>query len=110
MACDSRRPPGMTPEQRAKQIQDAIADLDAALASLKVTVKVGPQGALAFSGEWQRNGISDVCAYRRLSAKGSEALRRAVARAEALAGRKMDARQIAAGVHSHDGGNSWGKH
>ena len=47
---------------------------------------------------------------RRLSAKGSESLRRAVARAEALAGRKADARAIASGVHSHDGGRTWDKH
>lgn len=110
MACDTMRVPGQTPQQRAKQIQDAIADLDAALASMKVTVKIGPQGAVAFSGAWERNGISDVCAYRRLSAKGSEALRRAVARAEALAGRKADPRAIAAGHHSHDGGRTWDKH
>jgi hypothetical protein len=32
------------------------------------------------------------------------------ARAEAIAGRTVDARTIAAGVHSHDGGRTWGNH
>jgi hypothetical protein len=54
-----------------------------------------------------RNGISDACAYRKLLASGSPALRAALAKAEAMAGRKVDPQAIASGVHSHDGGRTW---
>jgi hypothetical protein len=30
-------------------------------------------------------------------------------KAEAMAGRKVDAMQVAAGVHTHDDGNTWNK-
>lgn len=109
MPCDTAIRPGVTVQQRKRQVQDAVNALEAAIKSKKVTVKVGPQGAVAFVGAWERNGVTDVCAYRRLAAAGSAELRMAVARAEALAGRKVDARQVAAGTHSHDGGNSWDK-
>lgn len=112
MACESRRRPGVTPEQRQKQIADSVAALGRALAEGRVVVKVGPQGAITFTGwsEQQRDGVSDVCAYRKLLASGSWALRQAVAKAEAMAGRKVDQRAIGAGVHSHDGGRTWGSH
>jgi hypothetical protein len=105
MPCDTRIPAGITIQQRKKQVQDSIAALEAGLRAKSVTVRVGPQGALAFVGAWNRNGVTDVCAYRRLAASGSAELRMAVARAEALAGRKVDARQVAAGTHLH--GDDW---
>ena len=110
MPCDSRRPAGMTVQQRKKQIDEAIDRLNKALTLGTVKVKVGATGALAFDGIWERSGVSDICAYRKLVASGSPALRQALARAEAMAGRKVDPRQVAAGVHSHDGGKTWGRH
>lgn len=71
-------------------------------------VEIGPQGAIAFKGGSERR-MSDVCAYRRLTAKGSFALKRAVAAAEARQGRKLNAHAIGAGFHSHDGGRTWGR-
>ena len=59
---------------------------------------------------WQqedRSGLSDLCAYRKLLASNSPELRRAVARAEVVAGRKIDPRMVSAGVHSHDDGKSF---
>jgi hypothetical protein len=90
----------------------ALVKLEAALALGAVSVVVGAQGSVAFKG-WQaeeRGGLSDLCAYRRLAGSNSPALRRAVARAEALAGRKVDAHAVAHGHHSHDGGQTWSKH
>jgi len=104
MPCMNR--PNRTPLQRTRQLE-ALKRLDAALAAGTVTVTVGATGAVAFRAWTDREGVTDVCAYRALAAANSAALRRAVMRAEALAGRKLDARTVAAGVHSHDGGQTW---
>jgi len=101
--------PNRTPEVVKKQ-DAAIARLDAALAAGKATVVVGTSGSVAFKGWVDSEGVSDLCAYRKLAASNSPALRRAVMRAEAMSGRKVDARAVAAGVHSHDGGHTWGHH
>lgn len=107
MPCDSN--PNLTPVQKADQVS-ALARLERGLALGTVTVKIGASGAIAFAG-WKDNaGLADVCAYRRLTAGNSPALRRAIARAEVTSGRKVNAQAIAAGVHSHDGGRSWGTH
>ena len=110
MICDMRIPLGMTAPQRKKQVEEAIDRLNKLLTTGKVTVKVGANGAIAFVGEWQRNGISDLCAYRKLLASGSPALQKALIKAEALAGRKIDPQAIGAGYHSHDGGKTFSKH
>lgn len=107
MACDFTIPAGMTPVQRKTQIEQAVDRLNKALEAGTVKVKVGSTGAVAFVGTWQRDGISDTCAYRKLLTAGSPALRLAVAKAEAMAGRKVDPKAIAAGVHSHDSGKTW---
>lgn len=112
MPCDTFTRRNQTPAERRTEIEAALAELEAALNAGKTKVKVGPQGAVAFDG-WDpegRRGVTDVCAYRTLSSKGSFALKKAVAKAEALAGRKVDARAVAAGVHTHDGGLTWSKH
>lgn len=112
MPCDTRILQNQTPAQRRTEIEAALKELEAALLSGRTKVKVGPQGAVAFDG-WDgdnRRGVTDVCAYRTLSSKGSFALKKAVAKAEALAGRKVDARAVAAGWHTHDSGLTWGKH
>ncbi len=109
MACDFRLAAGQTQPQRKKQIDEALDRLKKALAAGTVTVKVGPTGALAFvGGDLAKSGISDTCAYRKLQAQNSPELRKALARAEVTAGRKVDERQIISGVHSHDGGKTFG--
>jgi len=95
---------------RKKQIDAAIERLRAALAAGSVTVVVGTNGSLAFRNWKDADGVADLCAYRRLAAQNSPELRRAVMRAEAMAGRKIDQRAIAAGQHSHDGGLTWSTH
>lgn len=107
MPCLTR--PNLTPAQRNDQ-RTALDRLQRALASGSVTAVIGRTGGIAFSG-WQesdREGVSDLCAYRALA--NTPELRRAIARAEVTAGRKLDAGSIASGVHSHDGGRTWGSH
>lgn len=108
MPCDTRIDES---ELSRRRMQDALKRLDAALGAGTVSVVVGAQGGIAFKGWTEgREGWSDVCAYRRLASGNSPALRKALARAEALAGRKADPRAIGAGLHSHDGGQTWGTH
>lgn len=112
MACMSTPRRNETLIQRAATVKAATARLEAAIARGAVSVKLSPQGAITFVG-WagaERDDVSDVCAYRLLTAAGSSVLRMAVARAEGLAGRKVNPAAIAAGVHSHDGGQTWGRH
>jgi hypothetical protein len=108
MPCVSK---ARTPTEREAQIT-ALAKLQRALEVGNVSVVIGQSGGIAFRG-WQdaeRAGLTDLCAYRKLRAANSPELRRAIARAEGIYGRKVDQRAIVAGVHSHDGGATWGTH
>lgn len=89
-------------------MEAAQARLESGLADGSVKAVLSPQGAIAFRG-WASDGLSDVCAYRRLLLKGSSALRVAIQRAEAQAGRKLNPQVIGSGLHSHDGGQSWSR-
>lgn len=109
MPCDTRLKPAQTPAARRAEIAKSVASLRARLASGAVRVVVGKNGAVAFQG-WdtaERDGVSDLCAYRALTAANSAELRAAVVRAEGLAGTKVNAKMVASGVHSHDGGKTW---
>ena len=100
MPCDQQ------PEATVKR---ALARLESALQGGQVKVTIGAAGGVAFTGwaDRDREGVADLCAFRRLSAAGSWALRQAVARAEAQSGRRVNPAAIAGGVHSHDGGRTW---
>lgn len=101
--------PTLTEQQRSAQ-RGALARLETALGAGTVKVVIGRAGGVTFAG-WrddQREGVSDLCAYRALS--NSPAMRRAVLRAEAMGGNRMDPRAIASGLHSHDGGSTWTRH
>ncbi len=111
MACDTIRVPGQTRQQREAEITTAVKRLAAALASGAVTLRVGPRGAIVIVGWTTDNrGITDACALRSLQLSHGWELRKALAKAEAAAGRKADMRMVAAGWHSHDSGQTWGKH
>jgi len=99
-------------EMSKRRMLDALKKLDRLLSEGAVGVVVGPTGAVAFKnwGAAEREGWTDVCAFRRLQSGNSAALRKALARAEAMAGRQIDQRAVASGLHSHDGGASWGTH
>ena len=104
MPCDTQK--NLTPTQKSR-MDAAVKRLDAALAAGTVSLVVGATGAIAFKGWQDKEGVADVCAYRKLLSSNSAALRRALASAEARAGRSVDQRAIAAGVHSHDGGDTF---
>ena len=119
MACDQKRiivvdrvVGGMRPqtaEERLEQVRKALADLERLITKGDVMVVIDKvTGAIAFKG-WKENAaLSDACAYRLLMAAQSWPLRQAIAKAEFLAGRKVNEKAVAAGVHSHDGGKTWG--
>lgn len=110
MPCDSV-PQGLTAEQRYEQIQEALNGLEQQLVSGQVTMRIAPNGAVVFEN-WQegRNGVNDACAYNALSAKGSAALVTAQMMAESLSGYQVNRQAVGGGLHSHDGGHTWGTH
>jgi hypothetical protein len=110
MACETMRQPGQTLAERMKQVQESLQRLGAELSSGKVRVGIAPNGAVTFIGWTNKDGVTDACAYRSLTASNSWALRQAVARAEAMSGRKVNMRAVNEGHHSHDGGKTWEKH
>ena len=109
MPCNTKLKPNQTLQQRATEVRKAAERIDKMLASRKIKVLVGPQGAIAFAGlsDDERDGMTDACIYRMLTRSGSAAAKMAIQRAEQLAGRAVDRKVVAHGVHSHDGGNSW---
>jgi hypothetical protein len=98
---------GQTARERIDQVKAAVDRLSQGLTAGRIKAKVGPQGAIAFEGFTERDGVTDACAYRRLMVQGSASARAAVARAEQLAGRSVNKETVTAGVHSHDGGTTW---
>jgi len=111
MPCGSSLRRGQTLEERAREVTAALRQLEARLQAGQVRVTVGPSGSLAFTG-WStedRSQVTDVCAYRLLSAQNSWALRQAVSRAEAQSGRRINPAAVASGMHSHDNGQTWNK-
>lgn len=112
MPCDTRLKPKQTIQQRKTEVLKAVEKLQRDLTSGRVKPKISMGGAIAFEGwnELDRDGVTDNCAYRRLLSSGSPLALAAIAKAEALAGRKVDRTVVNSGVHSHDGGKSWHKH
>lgn len=112
MVCETRLKPRQTISERKSEVLRAVDKLNAMLAAGKVKPVVGPQGAISFAGwaETERDGVSDACAYRRLMVSGSSLAKAKIAQAEAVAGRSVNKQALAVGVHSHDGGRTWGHH
>lgn len=110
MPCLSTPRAGQTLAQRMSQVDAALKRLEQYLQTGSVRIQIAPNGAVAFAGWKDRDDVTDVCAMRSLTATNSWALRQAVARAEAMQGRKVNTNAVAAGFHSHDDGQTWGKH
>lgn len=111
MPCFTVVRPGITVEQRKSQVKLALERLEAALTARKTKLVIGPTGAIAVK-DWDskdRDDVTDVCAVRALLSQNSWAFRQALAAAEMQAGRKANMQQVAAGVHSHDSGQTWHK-
>jgi hypothetical protein len=111
MPCDTQRTPEQTREERRREIDAALRDLEKRLARGAVEVGLSPEGAVVFTG-WgaERRRVTDVCAFRTLTQRGSWELRKAVASAELRFGRRVNPQAVASGLHSHDGGQTWSKH
>lgn len=112
MPCDTYRKPGQTLAERIEEVRTALRALEQKLQTGKVGITIGNNGAMQFTN-WSaqdRAGVTDVCAYRTLLHENSWALRQAVARAEALQGRRVNLAAVASGLHSHDGGRTWSRH
>jgi hypothetical protein len=112
MACWETVRVEQTQAERDAEIAEALAELERKLLIGEIRIGISPEGAIVFEGWEQREraGVSDVCAFERLSQQDSAALMTAVQTAEALYGRSVDREQIKQGVHSHDGGATWSTH
>ncbi len=110
MACWTFIRPLQTKEERAAEIKAATRKLETLLLKGGASVVIGPDGAITFAGWSERSDVSDVCAYRSLTQQGSKALADAIAKAELKQGKKINPAAVKAGVHSHDGGRTWGRH
>lgn len=117
MPCDTQWSTGQTLQERKVEIRDTVDVLAKMLAAGRVKATVGKAGGIAFTDAatgqavdlLQRRGITDACAYRRIMATGGALARHMIAKAEAAAGRTVDRATLATGLHSHDGGRSWGR-
>jgi hypothetical protein len=110
MACFSILREDQTLAERQEETSKALKRLEMSLMTGKVTITIGPNGAISFANWRDRDDLSDVCAYRVLQAQGSHALKVAVQAAERKSGRKVNAGTIAAGYHTHNAGRTWTKH
>src|SRR5215831_14818132 len=113
MVCDTKLRENQTLSERKKEVLETIE----AIAKLIISNRVKPvidkaTGAIAFQNipASVRAGITDACVYRRIMATGSALAKQQIAKAEMLAGRTVNRASLAAGIHSHDGGRSWGSH
>lgn len=110
MPCDTR--PLRREEtlaQRMERDKQRLRALEQALLSGLAKFKIGPTGSVAIEG-WStadRDGITDLCAFRTLRAQNSWAARQALAKAEAQGGRRLNEAAVAAGHHAH--GGDWHK-
>jgi len=114
MSCDTyRSTPQQTVSQRKQEILAVVEAVQKGLLSRRIMPRVDKTtGAIAFEGllASQRNFVTDACIYRRIMATGSSLAKMAIQKAEQAAGRTVSRQALAAGVHSHDGGQSWGTH
>lgn len=111
MPCDTRLKPNQTIKQRADEVRAVVERASKLLVSGKAKAIISTQGAIAFDGltATDRDGVTDNCLYRRLMSTGSALARQQIARAEALAGRKVDRAVVNQGWHTHDG-KTWHTH
>lgn len=111
MPCDSsyvRR--GVTLTERKNQIQRAMDKLNVLMLRQKVKPVIDPLGRFVLQGwsDTDRDGVTDICAYKRIMQSGTSFQKLQLAQAAARAGRTVDKQALAQGIHSHDGGATWG--
>ena len=111
MACETQTRKNQTLSERKEEIRQTVAEIIGKLISGEITPKVGPQGGIAFNGlsDKDRNGVTDVCAYRMIMMGNSTLAKMKIQQAEMLSGRSVASSALAQGIHSHDGGKTWHK-
>lgn len=111
MPCNTKLKAKQTVAQRAKEVRKAGEAIDKLIASGQAGIKVDRRtGGVAFTGipDGVRDGMTDVCIIKKIWTSGSHQAKQALAKAERLAGRSVSKQAIEQGLHSHDGGNTWG--
>ena len=80
MPCDTIRKPNQTLNQRVEEVKKRVTAVDRLIAARKVTIKVGPQGAIVCEGisAEDRDGMTDACIYRMLTRSGTAAARMSI--------------------------------
>ena len=110
MPCDYEREPQQTVAERQAEARKAKMAMDKLIATSRAKVVVDKNGRVVITGvpDKVRSRVNDACVVRFIQIHGSVAARQAIARAERLSGRSINKQAIEAGVHSHDGGATWG--
>lgn len=112
MVCWTFVRPKQTSAERKEEIRLTVEKFARGLAGGTVKAVVGPKGEVAFTGvpTAERNNVSDSCVYRAIMSTGSALARQQIARAEQLAGKRIDQKIVAGGHHGHTdahGNVSW---
>ena len=110
MPCDTKTRAGQSLDARKAEVRTAIQRLATELAAGRARVVIDKvTGAVAFAGTavLQDARVTDACALRLTLATGSALARAAIAKAEQLAGRTISRQAMTAGIHSHDGGQTF---
>lgn len=113
MPCDTRTKRGQSLQERATEVKAVTQKVSARILDGRVKVIIDKKtGAIAFDGltAYDRDDVTDACIYRRMMATAPVTVKLAIQKAEQMAGRAVSTQALAAGVHSHDGGKSWGSH
>jgi len=113
MPCDTRMKRNQSISQRKAEVDQVVKDVNSLLSSGKIKVVVDKKtGAVAFDGidPNLRDDVTDACIFRRIMVSGSSLAKAKIMQAEMLAGRQINRQAVAQGVHSHDGGRTWGSH
>lgn len=109
MPCDTIFRRNQTISQRKVEVKAVVAKVATGLANGSIKAVVSRKGGIAFNGlsDTVRDDVTDACVYRQLQVAGSALALAAIAQAEMRAGVQVDRKQLAGGLHSHDGGATW---
>jgi hypothetical protein len=109
MPCDTVFRRNQTITVRKAEVKKVIEIVEKGLARGRIKAVVSKKGGIAFDGLTvaERDDVTDACVYRALMRSGSALTRHMIAKAEMLAGAKVNNTVLAGGHHSHDGGQTW---
>lgn len=119
MPCDTVFRRNQTLSQRKAEVKTVLGKISEDIKRNRIVPVVSKRGAITFvrklpNGQTvpidnrERDDVTDACIYRAVMRTGSALERHAILKAEEQARVKVDPKLVAAGVHSHDGGQTWG--